>query len=102
MNVLMIGAGMVAKTHVLALRDNAAGARLMGVLGRDHTRTAAFCTEMSHLLGNEISPFADVQTALAAMPDMAILITPPDARLAYARALGPCGCSNAYGKAGRA
>ena len=32
MKVLLIGTGMVADTHVLALRDNTAGARLIGAL----------------------------------------------------------------------
>lgn len=87
MNVLMIGAGMVAQTHVLALRDNHAGARLMGVLGRDEARIGAFCAEAPQLLGYEVAPYTDTQTALAAKPDMAIIITPPDTRLEYAGAL---------------
>ncbi|WP_299744992.1 Gfo/Idh/MocA family oxidoreductase [uncultured Tateyamaria sp.] len=87
MNVLMIGAGMVAQTHILALRDNHAGARLTGVLGRNEARTVTFCTEASQLLGYRVAPYTDVQAALAAKPDMAIVITPPDARLEYAHAL---------------
>lgn len=88
MNVLMIGAGMVAQTHILALRDNQAGARLMGILGRDAARVASFCADASKTLGYEVAPFTDVQAALDATPDMALLITPPDARTGFAQTLG--------------
>ncbi|WP_299651427.1 Gfo/Idh/MocA family protein [uncultured Tateyamaria sp.] len=91
MNVLMIGAGMVAQTHILALRDNQAGARLMGVLGRDAARVAPVCAEASLTLGYDVAPFTDIETALAARPDMAIVITPPDARTEFAHALSRAG-----------
>lgn len=91
MNVLMIGAGMVAQTHVLALRDNQAGAQLMGVLGRDETRTAAFCSETSRTLEYEVPFYTDMESALAARPDMAVVITPPDARLVFSQALAEAG-----------
>jgi UDP-N-acetyl-2-amino-2-deoxyglucuronate dehydrogenase len=87
MQVLLIGMGMVAQTHLLALRDNTAGARLKGVLGRDPDRTAAFCANASDVLGHAVQPFSDITEALAAQPDMAILITPPNARAIYADAL---------------
>lgn len=87
MNVLMIGAGMVAQTHVLALRDNKAGARLVGVLGRDATRTDSFCTDASSTVGHPVAAFSDMEQALAIKPDMAILITPPNARAPFAEGL---------------
>lgn len=87
MNVLMIGAGMVAQTHVLALRDNNAGARLVGVLGRDATRTDSFCTDASSTVGHPVAAFSDMEQALAIKPDMAILITPPNARAPFAEGL---------------
>ena len=79
MKVLLIGAGMVAETHVLALRDNTAGARLIGALGRDKTRTATFCARAADTLGHPIAALTDLDAAIAMVPDMAILITPPNA-----------------------
>jgi len=91
MNVLLIGAGMVAQTHLLALRDNNEGARLSGVLGRDPDRTAAFCAAAGETVGHPVAPFVDVSAALAASPEMAILITPPNARAPYVTALAGAG-----------
>ncbi|MEL6467317.1 MAG: Gfo/Idh/MocA family oxidoreductase [Pseudomonadota bacterium] len=91
MNVLMIGAGMVAQTHVLALRDNRAGARLMGVLGRDGDRLSSFCEAAAQTLGYEVEAFTDLEVATRAGPDMALLITPPDARAGFAAALAAAG-----------
>lgn len=91
MNILMIGMGMVAQTHVMALRDNTAGARLSAVLGRDPHRTAAFCEQASDTVGALVTPITDMTQALASAPDMAILITPPNARWEYAVALTQAG-----------
>ncbi len=91
MKVLLIGAGMVAETHVLALRDNTAGARLIGALGRDKTRTATFCARAADTLGHPIAAQTDLEAAIAMAPDMAILITPPNARSSYATALTQAG-----------
>ena len=91
MNVLLIGMGMVAQTHVLALRDNGIGARLMGVLGRDSVRTDAFCGAAEETLGHPVATFTSLTGALTQKPDMAIVITPPNARLDIARALVSAG-----------
>ncbi|MEO9572787.1 MAG: Gfo/Idh/MocA family oxidoreductase [Tateyamaria sp.] len=91
MDVLLIGAGMVAQTHVLALRDNTVGLRLSGVLGRDPKRTEKFCAQVADTLGYTVSGFSDISDALANPPDMAILITPPNARAGFANALAKAG-----------
>ncbi|APX12932.1 Gfo/Idh/MocA family protein [Tateyamaria omphalii] len=91
MNVVMIGAGMVAQTHVLALRDNTVGARLVGVLGRDAERTADFCAAASETLGYQVAPLGSMDAVLDTDADGAILITPPDARTQYAQALAKAG-----------
>ncbi|WP_299146063.1 Gfo/Idh/MocA family oxidoreductase [uncultured Tateyamaria sp.] len=91
MNVLLIGMGMVAQTHVCALRDAGNGVRLSGVLGRDPDRTSAFCAAASETVGHPVSAFTDSAAALASGPDMAILITPPDARATFADALAQAG-----------
>ncbi|MEL6450378.1 MAG: Gfo/Idh/MocA family oxidoreductase [Pseudomonadota bacterium] len=87
MDVLLIGMGMVADTHVLALRDNGAGARLTAVLGRDPARTQAFCDRAAQVLGHPVAALTDPRDALAKRPGMALVITPPNARTAYARLL---------------
>jgi len=91
MKVLMIGCGMVAQTHVLALRDAACDARLMGVLGRTAATVEAFCAGAAERLGYPVQPFTTMEAALAAAPDMALVITPPDARRDYAKALAGAG-----------
>ncbi|WP_415919074.1 Gfo/Idh/MocA family protein [Tateyamaria sp. SN6-1] len=91
MNVLLIGTGMVAQAHILALHDAGAGVRLDAVLGRDPARTRAFCDAASRTLGYAPEPFTDMATALARMPDMAVVITPPDARADISRALAGAG-----------
>lgn len=91
MNVLLIGMGMVAQTHVLALRDSVIGARLSGALGRDKARVSAFCDRAGRVLGHLVPAYDDIASALAALPDIAIVITPPDARSAYATALAQAG-----------
>ena len=91
MNTVLIGMGMVAQTHILALRDNRAGARLTAVLGRDAARTHAFCAKASETLGHEVTPLTDMHAVLAQRPALALLITPPDARAVYASALAGAG-----------
>ena len=91
MNVLLIGSGMVAQTHILALRDNGAGVRLGAVLGRDAARTRAFCDEASATLGHPVQDCTDLGVALQTRPDFALVITPPNARADYASALVAAG-----------
>ena len=91
MNVLIIGMGMVAQTHLLALRDNAAGLRLGAVLGRDADRVAAFCETAQGVLGCPVQGYTSLGDALSSKPDMAIVLTPPTARLEYAQALAGAG-----------
>ena len=75
MKVILIGHGMVAATHVVAISDSP-GLELMGVLGRDVTRTSSFVEE--HCDGARI--FTDIEQVLDAKPDFVILTTPPNAR----------------------
>jgi predicted dehydrogenase len=45
MNIVLIGLGMVATTHVTAIQSSDQGLKLRGVLGRDPARTASFAIE---------------------------------------------------------
>ena len=87
MNALLIGMGMVAQTHLLALRDNGAGVQLGGVVGRDPARTRAFADQAADLLGYPVDTHTDIDAGIATKPDVAILITPPNARVEYAQVL---------------
>lgn len=84
MKAILIGTGMVAKTHVMALRDSAEGIRLCGILGRNPDRSAAFADTASAILGYTVPVLADLQDS---QPDMAIVLTPPDARIDIVSAL---------------
>ncbi len=82
MRVGLIGLGMVAQTHVAALR--AAGLTLSCVMGRNAAKTRAFA---GHVGAEAVF---DVN-AIAEQSDFVILVTPPDARAAYVTALAERG-----------
>ena len=71
MRAILIGGGMVAPTHLAALRDNTAGVILASVMGRDPARTARFSQQASDLLGHPVVTATDVTGH-----DLAIVITP--------------------------
>jgi predicted dehydrogenase len=79
--IAMIGTGMVARTHVLAIRDADVPVRLIGVLSRNADREAAFAAEAAEALGQEVCVFGDLE-ALCDDPrvGIALILTPPDAR----------------------
>ncbi|THH35922.1 Gfo/Idh/MocA family oxidoreductase [Aliishimia ponticola] len=81
----LIGLGMVADTHVAALRD-AAGVRLGGVMGRDPAKARAFADRhgVPHV-------FDDIGQVAASDMDFVILATPPDARHDLVAALAQAG-----------
>ncbi|MEM6609988.1 MAG: Gfo/Idh/MocA family oxidoreductase [Pseudomonadota bacterium] len=87
----LIGTGMVARTHVLALRD-ASGAALSAVAARRPERAQSFAEEAGGLLGTAPRVLADA-AAIAADPeiDFAIIATPPDARLGLIEPLAAAG-----------
>ncbi|MEP0963313.1 MAG: Gfo/Idh/MocA family oxidoreductase [Roseobacter sp.] len=79
-NAALIGLGMVAKTHLDALAS-AETVNLIGVMGRDFSKTSKIAQETTRVLGYDVTPYADV-SAVASDPrvDFVILATPPDAR----------------------
>ncbi|MDA9224168.1 Gfo/Idh/MocA family oxidoreductase [Tateyamaria sp.] len=91
MNVLMIGLGMVAHTHLLALRDNRASLKLDAVLGRDKQMVRTFCDSAAAILGYDVLDFTEISDALSIKPDLAVVLTPPNARLEYAQVLSKAG-----------
>ncbi|WP_375229708.1 Gfo/Idh/MocA family protein [Roseobacter sp. S98] len=91
MKAILIGLGMVADTHLLAVRDAQPAVTLSGAMGRDGDRTRAFAAKASEALGYTVPPLADTGDPAFTEADFVILTTPPDARLALVRALAAAG-----------
>ena len=86
MTVALIGAGMVARTHVAAI---AAGntLRLKTICSRSPGRATTLAAEATHQTGQPVGATTDLDT-IANDPeiDFAVVLTPPDAR---ASLIGP-------------
>ncbi len=82
----IVGTGMAAQPHALALNDLAARIEVRGVLSRTPEKCAAFCTRHGF-------PQAASVEALAGDPDLAavILITPPNQRRALVERFAAAG-----------
>ncbi|MFV1878715.1 Gfo/Idh/MocA family protein [Nioella sp.] len=89
--VVLIGAGMVARTHVAACAD-AAGVSLYGVQSRTVEKTRDLAEMAQSLDGYPVRVFDDLG-AVAADPevDFAIVLTPPNARADIIRPLAEAG-----------
>ncbi|MEM7320923.1 MAG: Gfo/Idh/MocA family oxidoreductase [Pseudomonadota bacterium] len=86
MNIALIGLGMVAGTHLAAIRGSDRGFTLTGVLGRDPDRTVRFAAQ------HGTRAYASVdQIAADSSVDFVILATPPNARLDLVRTLAAAG-----------
>ena len=86
MNIVLIGLGMVAATHVTAIRSSDQGFKLRGVLGRDPVRTATFAKENgTHAYASVAEIAGDLEI------DFVILATPPDARCEIVKTLVAAG-----------
>lgn len=79
MRVALIGLGMVAGTHLAAIK--AAGFTLAWAMGRDRARTQDFASDAATQLGHAVRATTDIAD-IANDPDLdfAIVATPPDAR----------------------
>jgi predicted dehydrogenase len=88
---VLIGAGMVAGTHVAACAA-AAGVALYGIQSRTESRSRALADRASVATGAPVRVYADLD-AVAADPavDFAIVLTPPDARAAVIAPLAAAG-----------
>ncbi|MBY6201721.1 Gfo/Idh/MocA family oxidoreductase [Maritalea mobilis] len=82
LGVGMIGTGMVARTHLLAIRDATPALSLSGLLAR-HSKSAERFADMAETeLGQRPKVYADI-AELATDPDtdFALILTPPNARI---------------------
>lgn len=90
--VAMIGTGMVARTHVLAIRDADVPVRLVGVLSRHPERASAFAEEAAERLGQDVEVFDTLGSICRdARVDVALILTPPDARRSVIEPLAGAG-----------
>lgn len=81
MKIALIGLGMVADTHLAAIKHSEMGLHLAGVMGRDRQRTAEFAAKASDMMGHRVPVFASVEEIAASDDiDFALIATPPDAR----------------------
>ncbi|MBF9030583.1 Gfo/Idh/MocA family oxidoreductase [Rhodobacterales bacterium HKCCE3408] len=87
----LIGAGMVARTHVAAIAASDT-VRLRTICSRGIDRAEALAAEARDLTGGEVAATTDLD-AVAGDPeiDFAIILTPPDARSALIRPLAEAG-----------
>ena len=86
MNIVLIGLGMVATTHVTAIQSSDQGLTLHGVLGRDPVHTANFAAiKGTHAYAS----VADI--ARDGSVDFVILATPPDTRHDIVQTLAAAG-----------
>jgi len=89
---VLIGAGMVAKTHVLACAAARHSMRLKGIVGRNPARLDALVKEASRLMGEEIIAYRSLDDVVDdAHIDFAILVTPPDVRASIIEPLARAG-----------
>lgn len=89
---VIIGAGMVAKTHILAGRDAYRKVALKGIVSRGSERALRLLREVETLLPSPLHIYPSVE-AVAADPevDFAIIVTPPNARIELVRILAKAG-----------
>lgn len=92
MKTVLIGLGMVADTHLAAIRHATMHIELAGVMARDADRADAFAKKAALTLGYDVPVLTSVQD-IAQNPDIdfAIIATPPDARRELVSALSASG-----------
>ncbi len=92
MNVVLIGLGMVAKTHVRAIAACADALVLHGVFARDSAKAAVFAAEATGICGKAPRVYDSVQS-IADDPavDFVIIATPPNGRLEISKVLAAAG-----------
>jgi predicted dehydrogenase len=82
LGVAMIGTGMVARTHLLAIRDADPPVGLVGVLARTRASAEAFATDATETLAAPVGVFTGLdEVARDDRVEAVLILTPPDARL---------------------
>lgn len=79
---VIVGAGMVAKTHVLACAASPEKIHLKGIVDGGSGRAKALAAEASKNTGYEVAVYSSVEEAARDTDvDFAIIATPPNARI---------------------
>ncbi len=92
--VAIIGAGMVARAHVLSVADLGEELELAGILGRDPDRAAALANDATEQCGYPVGLIADLTMLCRDETiDWVIVLTPPNARREIVTALASAGKS---------
>ena len=90
--VAIIGAGMVADTHLRALAELAPAVEVVGVYTRTPDRARAFAARAAEVLGHDIEVFSGLDAAVAHdAVTWALVLTPPDARQGVVEAFAGAG-----------
>lgn len=88
----LIGAGMVARTHVAACADAADKLQLKGILSRKNETAETLAKEASEALSGQVSVYETVdQIAADSDVDFVIIATPPNARMEIIKPLVKAG-----------
>ncbi|MCZ7488799.1 Gfo/Idh/MocA family oxidoreductase [Rhizobium rhizogenes] len=89
---VIVGAGMVARTHLLAAAASPDKVNLKGIVDGGSGRAARLAQEASALMGHEVIVYRSVED-VAADPgvDFAIVVTPPNARASVVEPLARAG-----------
>lgn len=92
LSAAMIGAGMVAHTHVAACADITDLVDLKGIYSRTRTRASELAREGEQLIGHPLCVYDSI-AEIAADPeiDFVIIVTPPNARMDLIRPLAEAG-----------
>lgn len=81
LNVVLIGLGMVADTHLHAIADQSNALTLRGIYSRTEKARKAFSKKAAELLGQAPHAYGSVdEIAADSAVDFAIVLTPPNAR----------------------
>lgn len=93
-NIAIIGTGMVAKTHLMAINDLKQKLNLVGIMGRDSEKTKSFIDQATQLLGKPIKQYNDIDDLASDKTlDFVIVLTPPNARMEITQKLAQNGIS---------
>lgn len=92
--IAMIGIGMVAKTHLMAISDLAPNLCLAGVFARDFKKGEKFAKEAALVCGYPVKIYGNIDEVCSDPEvDIALILTPPNARVELVEKLAVAGKS---------
>ena len=89
---VLVGAGMVARTHVAAIAAAPDAVRLRAICSRTADRAGRLAAEATKATGHPVAALSDLQSVVDdAAVDFAVILTPPNARAEVIRPLAEAG-----------